>query len=288
MRLIVALALSLIVSGVACAQIPEKVFHTAQKIRHLDSNRQDVRKLFTEYESDLDEDSEDDTFTAPGVEVVVLYASGECSDTAGSHSFSEVWNVKSGKVIKVKIRFDDPVGLAEFTLDTSSLTKEMRDEVEPGDHVQFNKANGIMFDIGERGVERIVLFPPASKETSLCRDNTWGRGFYSSKVWFDEFNLDFTCNLKNLPADVDGLELSTAQVEATLDKTITVVTTASDPENDVLSYTYVVSGGRIRGTGYKVTWDLTGVVAGTYTITAGVDDGLGVVGRTITKSITVK
>jgi hypothetical protein len=287
MKLIVALALSLIVSEVACAQLPANVFHTAQRIRFLDSNRQDVRKLFAGYESDPDEEGSD-TFTAPGVEVNVSYASGECSETAGSNSYSQVWNVKSGKVIKVEIRFDDPVGLAEFTLDTSSLTKDMRDEEEPGDYVQFSKTKGIMFDIGKRGVERIVLFPPASKEKSLCGDNTWGQGFYSSKVWFDGFNLDIVCILRNMPANVDRLELSSTQIETTLDKAISVVTTASDPENDPLTYTYIVSGGRIRGTGYKVTWDLTGVPPGTYTITAGVDDGAGVVGRTITKSITVK
>lgn len=287
MKLIVALALSLIVSGVASAQLPAKVFSTAQKIRFLDSNRQDARKLFTKYKFDADEGS-DDTFTAPGVEVKVSYASGECSETAASNFIGDVWNVKSGKVVKLEIRFDDPVGLAEFTLDTSSLTKEMDDEEDPNDYVMFSKTKGVMFDVGKRGVERIVLFPPASKEKSACRDNAWARGFYSSKVWFDDFNFDIICILENMPANVDRLELSTNQVEATLDKTISVVTTARDPENDPLVYNYIVSGGHIRGKGYKVTWDLRGVAPGTYTITVGVDDGAGIVGRTITKSITVK
>jgi hypothetical protein len=242
--------------------------------------------LFAEYESDLDEDS--DTFTAPGVDVEVSYASGECSETAGSARFEEVWNVKSGKAIKVEIRFDDPVGLAEFTLDTSHLTTDKADEEEPADRVEFSKTEGVMFYIGERGVERIALFPPASKEKSLCSGNTWGKGFYASKVWFDEFNLDNVCDWRNMPANVDDLELSTTQIEALSDKTISVITTARDPENDPVTYTYLVSAGHIRGTGYKVVWDLTGVPPGTYTINAGVNDGAGVVGRTITKTITVK
>ena len=66
------------------------------------------------------------------------------------------------------------------------------------------------------------------------------------------------------------------------------MTTASDPENDVLAYNYYVTGGLIRGTGRSVVWDLTGVPRGIYTITAGVDDGCGICGRTITKSITVR
>jgi hypothetical protein len=66
-----------------------------------------------------------------------------------------------------------------------------------------------------------------------------------------------------------------------------VTTTAVDPENDVLTYNYTVSGGRIVGQGANVSWDLTGAQPGTYTITAGVDDGCGVCGKTQTRTITV-
>ncbi len=67
-----------------------------------------------------------------------------------------------------------------------------------------------------------------------------------------------------------------------------VTTTAVDPENDVLTYNYTVSGGRVVGQGANVSWDLTGVNPGTYTITAGVDDGCGVCGETKTQTITVE
>jgi hypothetical protein len=70
--------------------------------------------------------------------------------------------------------------------------------------------------------------------------------------------------------------------------TVTVTTTAVDPENDVLTYNYTVSGGRVVGTGANVSWDLTGAAPGTYTVTAGVDDGCGVCGQTQTKTITVR
>jgi hypothetical protein len=137
---------------------------------------------------------------------------------------------------------------------------------------------GIMFDVSENGVDTIRLFPPVSKSKFLCKNNTWGKGFYSSEAWFDDFRLDgAVCGLKNSFANVDDLELSPTEVTATSGKTISVITTASDPENDVLTYRYSVSAGSIKGTGYKVSWDLTGVPPGTYTITAGVDDGLGVI-----------
>ena len=71
--------------------------------------------------------------------------------------------------------------------------------------------------------------------------------------------------------------------------TINVATRASSTDpTDVLTYSYTVSGGRIVGSGANVTWDLSGVRPGTYTITAGADNGCGVCGTTKTETITVK
>ncbi len=70
-------------------------------------------------------------------------------------------------------------------------------------------------------------------------------------------------------------------------RSIEVSTEAIDPENDVLLYDYVVSGGKIVGQGAKVVWDLSKVKPGTYTITAAVEDGCGVCGKTITKEVKV-
>jgi hypothetical protein len=68
---------------------------------------------------------------------------------------------------------------------------------------------------------------------------------------------------------------------------VSVSTVARDPENDVLTYNYTVSGGRIVGTGASVSWDVSGLQPGTYTITAGVDDGCGLCGQTKTETITI-
>ncbi|HEY8561302.1 MAG TPA: hypothetical protein VIL74_13075 [Pyrinomonadaceae bacterium] len=71
--------------------------------------------------------------------------------------------------------------------------------------------------------------------------------------------------------------------------TITVATRASSTDpTDVLTYNYTVSGGRIVGSGANVTWDLSGARPGTYTITAGADNGCGVCGTTKTETITVR
>jgi hypothetical protein len=53
---------------------------------------------------------------------------------------------------------------------------------------------------------------------------------------------------------------------------VTLVALATDVDNK-LSYTWLVSGGLIRGEGRMVTWDLTEVPLGTYTATVEVSDG---------------
>jgi len=47
---------------------------------------------------------------------------------------------------------------------------------------------------------------------------------------------------------------------------------ATDPENDVLTYTWTVTGGKISGEGKNVTWDLTGSQPGSYTASVQVSD----------------
>ena len=105
----------------------------------------------------------------------------------------------------------------------------------------------------------------------------------------------------NQPANVDSVSLSNMVITLPCrpgtssksgscndSKTISVATKASDPENDVLTYNYTVSGGRIVGTGANVQWDLSSAQVGTYTIVTGVDDGCGVCGKTDTKTIKVQ
>ncbi|MDQ3179723.1 MAG: hypothetical protein M3Q33_04305 [Acidobacteriota bacterium] len=115
-------------------------------------------------------------------------------------------------------------------------------------------------------------------------------------------NLRDDGKVENKFADVTNLGLSSNRVtipcpaeqqprEGTTcsdSQSVSVTTTAVDPENDVLTYNYTVSGGRIVGQGANVTWDLSGATPGTYTITAGVDDGCGVCGKTQTQTITVE
>jgi len=69
----------------------------------------------------------------------------------------------------------------------------------------------------------------------------------------------------------EGTSSNSCPTSANLVLQLNVV--ASDPDNDVLVYSWTVTGGKITGDGKNVTWDLTGALPGTYTATVQVSDG---------------
>jgi outer membrane protein OmpA-like peptidoglycan-associated protein len=56
---------------------------------------------------------------------------------------------------------------------------------------------------------------------------------------------------------------------------VRVTATASDPDNDPLTFTWNANGGQIVGSGAEVQVDTTGVAPGSYSVTGRVDDGRG-------------
>ena len=59
---------------------------------------------------------------------------------------------------------------------------------------------------------------------------------------------------------------------------VKINSTASDPDNDPLTYSYSATGGQVSGSGPSADFDSTGLSAGSYTVTCTADDGRG--GRT--------
>jgi len=72
------------------------------------------------------------------------------------------------------------------------------------------------------------------------------------------------------------------------DNKLILVKVSVTPENDATVFYYTISGGRIIGKGANVSWDLSGVRAGTYTITVGIGEDSEVYEGIQTKTITVK
>ncbi len=68
---------------------------------------------------------------------------------------------------------------------------------------------------------------------------------------------------------------SASSVYAGSGDVVTVTVTASDPDNDPLTYNYSATGGTLEGSGPQVRWSSAGLGPGTYTVNASVDDGRG-------------
>jgi hypothetical protein len=66
---------------------------------------------------------------------------------------------------------------------------------------------------------------------------------------------------------------SSPSCTASASRSVDVTASYTDPENDPLVYTWSVTGGKLSGEGRTVTWDLSGLQAGTYTATVSVSDG---------------
>lgn len=264
------------------AQYHERALERAREVKMLTDGRGEVRKAFYDFNlSSSDETS--DTYSFGDTEVEVSYSSGTCDE-----GFDEIWDVAVGKVIYITIKDSSEWKRSDLKLELSKLEKE---QVYSGVETRFifhSKKDGIAVEIDEDDVEWVQFFGPTTSKAKACKYDL-AKDFVKEKSWFGKVKLEDRSGTIYCPvASVTVLELSHFEINALTRKQIDITTTAVDPENDVLVYNYTVTGGRIIGSGAKVKWDLTGVRPGTYTITAGVDDGCGLCGATVTKTVVVK
>ncbi len=167
------------------------------------------------------------------------------------------------------------------------------------DDDSFSTSTRILCPVGSTGCTPVTVTNTFSGVPAGFQTSTDPHGFIV-QFFAGRRNLRAK-EIINQPANVTNVELSEATVwlacppgtrstsgKCADDFSVNVATTAVDPEGDVLTYNYTVSGGRIVGQGANVTWDLTDARPGTYTITTGVDDGCGICGQTQTRTIEVK
>lgn len=263
-------------------------FDKVKQIRPLESSRDDVRRLLTDFNTNF-AGQYDQTFHRGDIDVDIYYSDGSCSGHASEQEYSSLWNVEEWKVVRVEVGFGETITARELGIDTAGFVKEQTYRGYSSRKTSHNKDIGIAVETEDGEVQRVIYFPKQKESRWLCQNNQAGRSFYSRKSWFSKPLKDrFACILINQSANVDDMRLSHTELQASTGKVVSVATLASDPENDVLTYTYYVSAGKIVGTGAKVVWDLSGVPAGEYTILVGVDDGTGVKGSTVIRTVIIR
>jgi hypothetical protein len=78
-------------------------------------------------------------------------------------------------------------------------------------------------------------------------------------------------SLTTLPCPHTDTAISSSNCHS--DSEVTLLASATDPNNAQLLFTWSVTAGLIRGEGHRIIWDLSGVPVGTYTATVEVNDG---------------
>ena len=290
-KILLSIIFCLSICGFTFAQSPYPELDKIKQIKLLESTREDVKRIFADYPFSLD-----DFVPADNATIHIEYSTGNCSDK------DEEWNIPQDIVTQITLVFRSPLKPEVLGVDLSKLIKEKQFKNLEKAFVYHNKSEGIAYDVDQGEIEGITFKPGKENYRLLC-DKENVRKYYSSKSWFYEKLKDRLYDGDFFPfAHVTDLTLSVTEITANCsvgdlsptkscsdDPKIVVETTGgSTNPTDVLTYKYEISAGLIIGRGKIVTWDLSGVKPGTYRISAGVDNGCGICGRTMTKTVVVK
>lgn len=268
------------------------------------------------------------TFSNENAEIKITFSKGEgCGDEDSENIWNiSEWKVVWIEIYpKIPLRFEDiriqfsnfqkeqlyvnvkdifvysnkDLGIA-FKVDEKDVVEKDEEGVYENSEVNVVEEE----DVEEDNIETIFLFAPNGSQSLLCNNEKAEEyeNFYTNESFFTEPNLEKRyLNPTGNPAPIIyKLELSTTEIiigctnsaenESCSDNSreIKVKTSVNYGDNDILSYIYEVSGGKILGKGAEVVWDLTDVEPGTYTITVGVNDGCGICQPTKTETVVIK
>lgn len=265
----------------------------------------------TEKSSDEDEDSDEEIeyewVSTKNMMIRFSYSLGNCSDET-----DEEWNVAKGKVTEINVILRKSVNAKDLNIDLSKLERIREDEddeideeeeEDPDDFVYYDKDKNVSYGLSDGEIKNIKFTPAENNFSALCSTEDM-REFVSHQEWLlNKLRQRPYISSGGRPfANIAELVLSKNELTASCptddslpaesdDEYFKIVVAtkgeSSDP-TDILTYNYTVSGGRIVGSGANVTWDLSGVKPGSYTITTGADNGCGVCGITKTETVIVK
>jgi hypothetical protein len=279
MKKIITVVFCLVMSGFAFARSPLAEIDAAKNIKLLEATRPEIIKIFSNGifpVSEAPAHSED--FYTENAVVRVFYSSGDCSYQP------EDWNVAAWTVTEISVLPKDFIGIEDLGIDYSKFRSEKpRRENKKVTLYGDKKAGIFILSDGDR-VESVTFSPPEKGFSRLC-DKPEVKEYYSGKKLMRRPEMENAIYDHFPPLNVEGLELSGEEISACGAPKISVSTSVVNLINEVLTYEYYISGGKIVGRGANVVWDLTGVKPGAYKITAVADTGCGPCGKFITKTV---
>jgi len=302
-KFIVSIIFCLATYGFAFTQSKFPELKKIKQIKLLESTREDVKRIFADYKVEDRKNSNGfdfTTFSTKYYDFGFYYSTGNCTNE------NEDWNVPEGTVNSIRIFFKKSINPEYLGINLSSLRKEKMFVNSSEDFIYHDKTVGINYDVCNAGANRIgeisyiEIFPAKEKVPLLCSNKTETKKFYERKKWSDEKSQKPTVRYF---ANVNKMTLDSSEVIADCDSDdwkdvgncsdskqikILVDAEASVCTSWDFTYNYTITGGKIIGMGASVVWDLSGVKPGSYTITAGVDNGCGVCGTTKTETVVVK
>ena len=180
-----------------------------------------------------------------------------------SDGFSYQWQVSNGKIVS---------GLG---------TQRIKIKAGGGTRAGYLNASGFVSIL----LRVTKTFAGGSCNVETSREVMIGRHAESNSFAnVDDVALDETRLVRQCPP---GKRPIKGQIESP-DMLVGVSVKASDLENDVLTFAYFASAGKIVGKGERVQWDLTEADSGTHTLIVAADDGNGLLGRTVTRQVTIQ
>lgn len=295
-KIIILTIFSLAICSFTFAQSPLPGLDKVKQIKLLESTRDDVLEILTnDIFPSSDASYHYERFYTEDAIISVFYSSGKCSEEGDD------WDIPEWKVTEIRISPKNSIRIKDIGIDYSKFRKERPFKDYKDLYVYHDKKAGIAIMAYGNRIEFIAFTPPEKDFPLLC-NKTEVKKFYSDKRWLRDSSMKDSTYHNFPPPDVVGLDLSRNEIIIGCDsigkaqnkscaentKEVSVSTTIINPMNDVLTYVYYISAGKIIGQGAKVVWDLSGVKAGTYKITAVADNGCGPCGKYITKMIVIK
>lgn len=253
----------------------------AKEIRLLQADREAVRSFLRDFKVVETSDTYDE-FSSGDATIEVRYSDDSCEDDDEA-----LWDVPVGRVVEIEVDPDKDFGLADLGIDAAALFKEQIYADRTDEFVYHDKKKGIAIEVADEIITRFTLFPALEAKPKTCK-NKAAKEFASTKSWFGKQKLEdrkvivcYVPNVTDLKLDKEVLS------KMGITREIAVTTSIQDP-NDVVTYEYYVTAGTIVGKGADVVWDLKGVKPGSYTITAGLDDGGGIRGQTKSRTVVIE